>query len=121
MSDEEADKHLRQKLAFLKIVKCENCQHFARHPEASNSLEFDKVPNSATPCIKKQCSHNCSHVLQTTAKWLIVNCNELQHLQSQNALKREDVNDDPENVLTCFLKNCSKKCSHMVSAQSIER
>ena len=122
MSDKEA-------CWSIKIIKCNICQHFARHPDAPNPLVIGNVPKFVRPCVtvKRECSHNCTHMIKKIANLLIINCNELKHLYSQkflNDLKldiAEELNDDPDKFLKCSWENCSKNCSHMISAQVIER
>ena len=114
---------------LLKIIECKICQHFTRHPDALGPLVIGNVPNIIRPCVKRECSHKCTHMSEKIANLLIINCNELQHLCSQmmsNKLElniAEEVNDDPYAYkwTKCTWKNCSKKCSHMISAQVIQR
>ena len=41
---------------LFKIIKCKDCKHFARHPDASSPLVIENVPNIMRPCVKKECS-----------------------------------------------------------------
>ena len=122
-TDEEASKYACYKLFNLKIVQCEKCHHYSRHPNASEDLNMNLVPNYVSICLKKQdgCKHKCIHMQIKYANLLLINCKELRHIHSHNALSIMEVKDDPANILTCLLKNCSKECDHMVSAECIKR
>ena len=112
---------------LFKIIKCKDCKHFARHPDASSPLIIENVPNIMRPCVKKECSHVCFHMIQKIANMLIINCNELQHLclqMTSNKLEldiAEEVKDNKLKFYKCSWKNCSNNCSHMISAKVIQR
>ena len=122
MSDEE-----QESCWLLNIIKCQICQHFARHPDSLGPLIIANVPNIVRPCVKRECSHKCDHMSEKIANSLIINCNELQHLCSRmmsNKLELDiakEVHDDPKKWNKCTWKNCSKNCSHMISAPVILR
>ena len=124
---------LNQKLMQFKIIKCEECQHFARHPNSVSVLrvltdELEKSPHclnfwraSILPCIQKRCTHNCTHMPQLIANLHIINCGELRHIISRKALQVEEVKNAEKNVLACSWNECANNCKHMVPLQSIVR
>ena len=124
LSNEEASKYMRYKLSNFKIVECDECHHYARHPDAPDSLDIELVPKDVSVCLKKQdgCKHKCTHMSKKLANLQIISCLELRHIHSQKALNMEEVKDD-NAILNCLLKNCSssKSCANMVSAEDIKR
>ena len=126
---------LHQKLIQLKIIKCEECQHFASHPNANfwignltceiyklqNPPLMDHANSTIFPCLNNRCTHNCTHMPQVIANLQIIKCAELRHIVSRKALQVEEVEDVEKNVLACILNNCTNNCQHMVPLQSITR
>ena len=127
---------LQQMLMRVKIIKCEECQHFARHPNTDafvNGLRVltDELSDSPKclifcranvfPCIQNRCTHNCTHMTQAMMNLQIINCGELRHIISRKALRVTEVKHDEKNVLACSLNNCTNDCKHMVPLQSITR
>ena len=126
---------LQQKLTQLKIIECEECQHFASHPNANfwignltceiyklqNPPLLDHANSTVFPCLSNRCTHNCTHMPQVIANLQIIKCAELRHIVSRKALQVEEVEDVEKNVLACILNNCTNDCQHMIPLQSITR
>ena len=92
LSDEDASKHMRQKLSNWKIVQCVECYHYARHPDAIDGLDIDLIPKDVSVCLSYGCKHKCMHMSKKLANLLIISCTELRHIHSQKALNMEEVN-----------------------------